>query len=294
MITFLELHFKYHSKKCSSCNSIFSKGWRCNSIQGCFVTNLLFAKQKFETLWQHLSLLNAFWRKNLTLRYTKASLFKFCYRQKKFNPYQNIVFVYLNRNICWQQRWSPRGRSWPRGRPRGHILKSLALASRPQVLENWPVLGSRTAVFFELLKFCEALENFFVRSLEKFLWRPFSFFFGEHLRLCPWSLALASNIPVLGLESVCPRKGCPWPWIFFVSLALASSLMSSTPPLVDNCQHAVSMVFFNANAWSFQIYCSCVMEMRYWSQFIDCTFNLSLKNIAIFNLKSRVSFLINI
>ena len=52
---------------------------------------------------------------------------------------------------CSQQRWSPRG----------HILKSLALASRPQVLENWPVLGSRTAVFFELLKFCEALEKFF-------------------------------------------------------------------------------------------------------------------------------------
>ena len=58
------------------------------------------------------------------------------------------------------QRWSPRG----------HILKSLALASkvkslalasRLQVLENWPVLGSRTALFFELLKFCEALENLF-------------------------------------------------------------------------------------------------------------------------------------
>ena len=63
----------------------------------------------------------------------------------------------------------PRGRPWPRGRPRGHILKSLALASkvkslalasRLQVLENWPVLGSRTALLFELLKFCEALENF--------------------------------------------------------------------------------------------------------------------------------------
>ena len=32
------------------------------------------------------------------------------------------------------------------------------------------------------------------------------------MRLCPWSLALASSISVLGLESVCPRKGCPWPW----------------------------------------------------------------------------------
>ena len=60
------------------------------------------------------------------------------------------------------QRWSPRGRPWPQGQ----ILKSLAskvksLASRPQVLENWPVLGSKTAVFFELLKFCEELEKFF-------------------------------------------------------------------------------------------------------------------------------------
>ena len=50
--------------------------------------------------------------------------------------------------------WSPRGRPWPRG----HILKFLA--SRPQVLENWPILGSRTAVFFELLKFCGAPEKF--------------------------------------------------------------------------------------------------------------------------------------
>ena len=71
------------------------------------------------------------------------------------------------------QRWSPRGQ----------ILKSLALAlaskvkslaSRPQVLENWPVLGSRTALVFELLKLCGALKKFFEnvfswRSLEKFL-----------------------------------------------------------------------------------------------------------------------------
>ena len=69
-------------------------------------------------------------------------------------------------NTVYKQRWSPRGRPWPRGRPRGHILKSLALAlaskvkslalalaSKPQVLENWPVLGSRTALFFKQLKF---------------------------------------------------------------------------------------------------------------------------------------------
>ena len=75
-----------------------------------------------------------------------------------------------------RQRWSPRGRPWPRGRPRGRprgqILKSLALAlaskvksmalaSRPQVLENWPVLGSRTALFFGKLKFSGAVEKFF-------------------------------------------------------------------------------------------------------------------------------------
>ena len=67
------------------------------------------------------------------------------------------------------QRWSPRGRPWPRERPRGHILKSLALASKvtslvlaskPQVLENCPVLGSRTALFFKQLKFrWKALET---------------------------------------------------------------------------------------------------------------------------------------
>ena len=80
------------------------------------------------------------------------------------------------------QRWSSRGRPWPRGRPRGQILKSLALASRPQVVENWPVLGSRTAVFFELLKFCEALEKFFgkrffLETARKIFVKTFFFFF---------------------------------------------------------------------------------------------------------------------
>ena len=49
----------------------------------------------------------------------------------------------------YYQRWSPRRRPWPRG----HILKSLALASKPSVLKNCSVLGSRTALFFEPLKF---------------------------------------------------------------------------------------------------------------------------------------------
>ena len=88
-------------------------------------------------------------------------------------------------------------------------VKSLALASRQQVLENWPVLGSRTALFFELLKFCEALEKFFgKRFFVKIAWKifvkTFFFFFGEHLHSCPWSLpwpraflSLASRVSVL-------------------------------------------------------------------------------------------------
>ena len=118
-------------------------------------------------------------------------------------------------------------------------MKSLAskvksLASKPQVLENWPVLGSRTALFFEWLKFCKWAEKFF---LDRFLWRSpekifLKTFFWRTLAFV--SLALASSIPVLGLESVYSRKGYPWPWrrIFFVSLDLVSSLVSSTPPLV--------------------------------------------------------------
>ena len=42
---------------------------------------------------------------------------------------------------------------------KGQVL-GLALASRLQVLENWPVLGSRTALFFGMLKFRGALEKF--------------------------------------------------------------------------------------------------------------------------------------
>ena len=77
----------------------------------------------------------------------------------------NEYFTKVGPNM---QRWSPRGRPWPRGQILKSLalalaskVKSLALASRPQVLENWPVLGSRTARFFGMLKFCGALEKFF-------------------------------------------------------------------------------------------------------------------------------------
>ena len=68
-------------------------------------------------------------------------------------------------------------------------------------------------------------------------WKTFlKIFFSENTCGCvPWSLALASSIPVLGLERVCPWPR-PCPRIFFVSLALAmaSSHVSSTPPLLNS------------------------------------------------------------
>ena len=62
-----------------------------------------------------------------------------------------------------RQRCSP----WPRG----HILKSFALAAKPQVLENCLVLGLRTALFHTVEI---ALEN--ARNLAENLQRPFFWF----------------------------------------------------------------------------------------------------------------------
>ena len=69
--------------------------------------------------------------------------------------------------------------------------------------------------------FGDRLKNFF---------EDLFFFLESTCALCPWSLALASSIPVLGLESVCPRKGCPWPWprIFFCVLGLEPCVLDST------------------------------------------------------------------
>ena len=70
------------------------------------------------------------------------------------------------------KRWSPRGRPWPRGRPRGrHILKSLA--SKPQVLENCPVLDSKTAPFLNVLKFHWKTPETLAENLQRpFFWFP--------------------------------------------------------------------------------------------------------------------------
>ena len=160
------------------------------------------------------------------------------------------------------QRWSPRGRRWPRG----HILKSLALASkvkslalasRPQVLENWPVLGSRTALFSGMLKFRGALEKFFgKRVLMEIAWKMFVktfffffgdrqknfcedlffyFYFGEHLRF-------VSLVVGLGLE-----HSCPWPRECLsserLSLALASDffcVLGLEPCVLDSTSECAS------------------------------------------------------
>ena len=116
-----------------------------------------------------------------------------------------------------QQRWSPRGRPWPRGRPRGHILKSLALASSPRKLAcpwledssifwNVKILWSAWKIFWKtffsgdrLKNFCEDLFFFFLEIAWKIFVKTFFFFFGEHLRFV--SLVLG-----LGLE-----HSCPWP-----------------------------------------------------------------------------------
>ena len=128
------------------------------------------------------------------------------------------------------QRWSPRG----------HILKSLALkvkslalASWPQVLENWPVLGSRTALFFELLKFCGALVKFFGKIFVK------TFFFLESTCACvlgpwPWPrafLSLASRVSALGKAVLGLRLG------FFCVLGLGLE-----PCVLDST--SANMVFF--------------------------------------------------
>ena len=168
------------------------------------------------------------------------------------SEYFNLKMILMNLfaarwRVCSKQRCSPRGRPCPEDTfwspsprrsspwPWTRSLKSSksALSSaweQHYFLNRWIFVGKRLKPRGKFAKthFCfPQLEN----AWKKF-WRLF--LEGEHLCLCPWFLALDSSIPVLGLERVCPRKGCPWPWPrnFFVSLALASSLVSSTPSLV--------------------------------------------------------------
>ena len=101
----------------------------------------------------------------------------------------------------------------------------LGLGLEGQFLENWPVLGSRTALFFELLKFCGALEKFLENVFCGDRVKNFceDLFFLESTCACvlgpwPWPrafLSLASRVSVLGKAVLGLGLGfflCPWPW----------------------------------------------------------------------------------
>ena len=167
----------------------------------------------------------------------------------------------------WLQRCSPQGRLWLRGRPQGHILKFLALASKIkslasklQVLKNCPVLGSRTALFFEPLKFCwkkpktsrkicedrfcvplleiawnKILKTVFLRSPEK----VFEDLFFENFCACFLGPLPRAFLSLVLKVSVLRRAALGLK--FFMSFFLASSFASSTPPLI------ISFVFLFQN-----------------------------------------------
>ena len=137
---------------------------------------------------------------------------------------------------CTNQRWSPRR----------HIIKSLTLASKPSSSRKCPVLG-RGKYYFLIGKNGQRSTRFFFfvlgnaktsRKIYNIILCEDLFFFGEHVRgvflvfglglehSCPWPLEGLS----LEFQKV---SSWPWPWILFVSLALASSFVSSTPSLVQ-------------------------------------------------------------
>ena len=113
---------------------------------------------------------------------------------------------------------------------RASKVKSLTLASKPEVLENCPVLRSRTALFFEWLKFCRSPEKTFE-----------DLFFLENTCvgvLRPWLRAFLS----LASRRVCLLKSCPWPRIFFCVLDLGLKpcvLVSTSDRMPQACKHCV-------------------------------------------------------
>ena len=89
-------------------------------------------------------------------------------------------------------------------------VKSLALASKPQVLENCQaVLGSRTTLFFEQLKFCwKTPEN---------LLRPFFVFFNFFRTYFACKIFLKTFFYFLENTCACVldlglERVCPWVW----------------------------------------------------------------------------------
>ena len=135
-------------------------------------------------------------------------------------------------------------------------MKSLALVSKPTSTRRCPKTSRKICGFLSMTFFCcrapdtsrkvcgfflrtpettrkichhkvdkvqYILDNCALKNNEKFTNHYFE-------KLCPWSLALASSICVLGLESACPRKLGPWPRILFEFLAY--NVGPSTSPLI--------------------------------------------------------------
>ena len=126
-------------------------------------------------------------------------------------------------------------------------MKSLTLASKPQVLKNCPVLGSRTALFFEPLKFCRKAPETSQKICEDLFLFSSS---GNRLKKIFEELFCLKKIfedlffwrtlaPVFLVFGLGLKRVCPWPWSrnFFVPLSLASSLCPRLHlcPLLNKC-----------------------------------------------------------
>ena len=156
-------------------------------------------------------------------------------------PFKIRIFYYSAITLYYFQRRSSRGQ----------ILKSLALALRPQVLEKLACPRLEDSTIFWIVKILwSAWKNFFGKrflwsSLEKFLWRTF-FFWNRLKNFCEDLFFLESTCACACVLGLGLEHSCPWPREclsserlslalasdFFVSLALASSHVSSTPPLI--------------------------------------------------------------
>ena len=174
----------------------------------------------------------------------------------------------LDTPVWWY--WLPEVESSRTSRPRGQILKSLALASRPQVLENWPVLGSRTALFFWIVKILwSAWKIFWKTFFVEIAWKNFVktfffffgdrlknfcedlFFFGKHLRLC-WPRAflfLAWRVSVLGKAVLGLGLG------FFCVLGLEPCVLDSTSADCTSLQQPCMRISFGL-FWYDEFFCN--------------------------------------
>ena len=141
-------------------------------------------------------------------------------------PIKEIWSAWEQSGVLEDTFWSPW--PWPRGSsfwpwPRSLKSSKIGLSSargQHHFLNRWIFVGKRGILAENLQK-----PFSFGGRLKKILK---TFFFGEHLRLCSWPrafLSLASRGSVLG-------RAVLGLGIFFVPLALASSLVSSTTPLL--------------------------------------------------------------